>query len=75
MSTCVSTRTETTEHSDVMATSLYLHIEVGSGGRPHGVDMSLTFHVVVDEPPLLQEAMHTQNGSHITCQVSTATGD
>ena len=53
----------------------YLNIEVGSRGWPHGVNMTVTFNVVINEPPLLQEAMDTQNGPHVSSEVSTATGD
>ena len=39
------------------------------------MDVSVRLHVVVDDPPLLQEAMHTQNGPNISCQIATAAGD
>ena len=50
----------------------HLHVEVGSGGRSHGLGVPLRLHVVVDQPPLLQEAVHTQDGPHVTGQVAPA---
>lgn len=39
------------------------------------MDMSVRLHMVVDNPPLLQEAMYTQNGPDISCQIAATAGD
>ena len=38
------------------------------------MNVSLWIHVVVDNPPLLQESMHTQNGTNIPCEIPPAAG-
>lgn len=39
-------------------------VEVGSRGRPHGHGTAFWVHLVVDEPPLLQESVYSMRQRH-----------
>ena len=47
-------------------------VEVGGGGGPHGGGAAVGVHLVVDQPPLLEECVHAHDGAHVARQVAAA---